>query len=232
MRICIIIPAYNEEATLARVLQEIRTHVPNANLVVVNDSSADGTSEIAHGLGVSVLDLPINLGIGGAMQTGFKYATRNGYDIAMQVDGDGQHDPKYIKRVLEPILAGKADFVIGSRFLERIGYTSSFIRLFGIRFFAILIGIMTNQRIFDATSGFRAYNREALVFAARHYPSDFPEPESIVLFLRNRFRIKEVPVVMRERLGGVSSVRVAKGIYFVASNALAIVISAFKRRVR
>lgn len=232
MRICIIIPAYNEEATLASVITAIHTHAPDADLVVVNDASADNTGAVAKASGVPVLNLPINLGIGGAMQTGFKYAVRHGYDVAMQVDGDGQHDPQFISQVLKPIQDGQADFVIGSRFLERIGYTSSFIRLFGIRFFAWLIGMMTNRRIYDATSGFRAYNREALEFAAKHYPSDFPEPESIVLFLRNGFTIKEVPVVMKRRQGGVSSVRVAKGIYFVASNALAIVISAFKRKVR
>lgn len=231
MRICIIIPAYNEAATLAGVIADIQVHAPGADLVVVNDASQDDTGHVARRVGVPVLDLPINLGIGGAMQTGFVYAYRNGYDIAMQVDGDGQHDPKHIPDVLAPIQKGMADVVIGSRFLERIGYTSSFIRLFGIRFFAWLIGIMTNKRIFDATSGFRAYNKRALAFATWHYPSDFPEPEAIVQFLRNGFRIREVPVVMRERQGGISSVKVTKGVYFVATNALAIMITTFKRKV-
>lgn len=232
MRICIIIPAYNEEETLGSVIDRVRCHAPEADIVVVNDASSDSTSAVARRYGVPVLELPINLGIGGAMQTGFKYAYRHRYEVAIQVDGDGQHDPEYIPRVLEPILAGRVDIVIGSRFLEPIGYTSSLIRLFGIRFFAWLIGMMTNRRIYDATSGFRAYNQAALQFAANYYPSDFPEPESIVQFLRNGFRIKEVPVVMKARQGGVSSVRIGKGIYFIASNALAIIVTTFKRRTR
>lgn len=230
MRICIIIPAYNEAATLPRVIRNIQQQrISKADIVVVNDASSDTTSAVAQQNHALVLDLPINLGIGGAMQAGLKYAHRHNYDIAMQVDGDGQHDPKYIARVLAPILEGTADVVIGSRFLKKIGYTSSLVRLFGIRFFAWLIGMMTNQRIYDATSGYRAYNKRALGFAAKHYPSDFPEPESIVQFLRNGFRIKEVSVVMHSRQGGVSSVRISKGIYFVASNTLAIIITTFKR---
>jgi glycosyltransferase involved in cell wall biosynthesis len=231
-KVCIIIPAFNEEHSLQGVIESIRYYAPDADLVVVNDASTDATSTIARRLDVPVLELPINLGIGGAMQTGFKYARRRGYDIAMQLDGDGQHDPKHMAQVLEPLRRGKADMVIGSRFLTPVGYTSSFLRLFGIRFFAWLIGMMTNRRIFDATSGYRAYNKQALAFASQNYPSDFPEPESIVQFLRNGFRIKEVSVAMRSRQGGVSSVRFSKGIYFVASNTLAIIITTFKRKVR
>ena len=231
-RTCIIIPAYNEEETIGKVITEVRRYGQGVDIVVVSDASRDRTAQIARQYNVPVLDLPINLGIGGAMQTGFKYAYRNGYDTAMQLDGDGQHDPQYISQVLAPILKGKADMVIGSRFLDPVGYTSSFIRLFGIRFFAWLIGMMTNQRIYDATSGYRAYNKEALAFAAKNYPSDFPEPESIVQFLRNGFSIKEVSVAMRGRQGGISSIRASKGIYFVASNTLAIIITTFKRKVR
>lgn len=232
MRICIIIPAYNEAASLAHVIQGIRAAAPQATLVVINDASRDATAEIAQTMGVLVINLPINLGIGGAMQTGFLYAVRHQYDIAMQVDGDGQHDPRFIPALLEVLDRDEADMVIGSRFLQPVGYRASFMRLFGIRFFAWLIGIVSNKRIFDATSGFRAYNRQALQIVAQHYPSDFPEPESIVMMLRNGFRIREVPVVMQQRQGGVSSVRPAKGAYFVASNAVAIVISAFKKRLR
>lgn len=230
--VCIIVPAYNEEETLLDVVTSIRKYCPEAALLVVNDASTDNTSAVAHTAGVRVLDLPINLGIGGAMQTGFKFAVRHGYDIAMQVDGDGQHDPRFIPDLLAPLFAGTADMVIGSRFLRPVGYTSSLLRLFGIRLFAYLIGLVTNKRIFDSTSGYRAYNRTALEFAAQHYPSDFPEPESIVTFLRNGFRLKEVPVIMQRRGGGVSSVRVGRGIYFVLSNAIAILVSGLKRRLR
>lgn len=230
--LCVIVPAHNEEKTIVSVIHKIRHVAPGAAIVVVNDGSTDNTKLEAEKTNTIVLDLPINLGIGGAMQTGFKYAVREGYQMAMQVDGDGQHDPQFIPNVLEPLKTRAADMVIGSRFLQPIGYTSSFIRLFGIRFFAWLIGMVTNKRIFDATSGYRAYNRRALEFAARHYPSDFPEPESIVTFLRNGFRIKEVPVIMKARQGGVSSVRPFKGMYFVISNAIAIVLSGFKHKLR
>lgn len=229
---CVIMPAHNEAESIVSVIDEVHRWAPMVDIVVINDASMDDTRAQAERRNVLVLDLPINLGIGGAMQTGFKFAYRNGYDMAMQLDADGQHDPRFILDLLKVLESGRVDMVIGSRFLERIGYTSSFLRLFGIRFFAWLIGVMTNQRIFDATSGFRAYNRSALEFAAINYPADFPEPESIVQFLRNGFRIKEVPVVMKARQGGVSSVRLGKGIYFVASNALAIIMTTFKRRIR
>lgn len=231
-RVCIIVPAYNEAVSLAAVAASIRTHYPAADIVVVNDASTDQTKTVAQRLGILVLDLPINLGIGGAMQTGFQYAVRHSYEWAMQVDADGQHDPQFIPQLLNVFEEDKADMVIGSRFLQPVGYTSSFIRLFGIRLFAYLIGLVTNKRIFDSTSGYRAYNRAALEFAAQHYPSDFPEPESIVTFLRNGFRIREVPVVMRERTGGTSSVKPFQGVYFTLSNAIAIILSGLKERVR
>lgn len=231
-KVCIIVPAYNEESSLAEVVQSIHRYYPMADVVVVNDASTDNTKEVASSLNVPVLDLPINLGIGGAMQTGFIYAVRKGYDMAMQVDGDGQHDPRFIPEIIDLLEKNQADIVIGSRFLKRVGYTSSFMRLFGIRLFAYLIGLVTDKRIYDSTSGFRAYNRSALEFAARHYPSDFPEPESIVTFLRNGFRIREVSVAMRPRTTGISSVRPFKAAYFVVSNAIAIVLSGFKEKVR
>ena len=231
-RICIIVPAFNEAGSLPEVLQLIAGYCPQAHVVVVNDASVDKTREVALEAGVTVLDLPINLGIGGAMQAGFKYAVRHDFDIAMQVDGDGQHDPKFIPDLIAVLESGVADMVIGSRFLKRVGYTSSLIRLFGIRLFAYLIGLVTDRRIFDSTSGYRAYNRSALEFAARYYPSDFPEPESIVTFLRNGFRLKEIPVAMKKRSSGRSSVRPFKGTYFVLSNSIAILMSALKRRIR
>ena len=231
-RTLVIVPAYNEAKTIANIVREIWQAEVGVDILVVNDASLDNTSEVARATGAKVLDLPVNLGIGGAMMTGFNYAVRQGYDIAMQVDGDGQHNPIYLERVLEPIISGTADMVIGSRFMGGRGYTSTTTRLVGIRLFAWLIGQATNRRFSDPTSGFRAYNREALKFVARHYPQDFPEPESIVLMIRNGFRVKEVPVEMRERLGGISSVRPLKAGYFVASNALAIIISVLKGRKR
>lgn len=231
-KICIIIPAYNEEATLEKVISEIRGSGVRADIVVVSDASRDRTALLAEQMGVTVLELPINLGIGGAMTTGFNYAVRHGYDIAVQLDGDGQHDPSFLGRVLAPILFGGADMVIGSRFLGGRGYTSTTTRLIGIRLFSYLIGLATNRRISDPTSGYRAYNREALNFVSRFYPQDFPEPESIVVMLRNNFRVKEVVVEMRHRLGGISSVRPLKAGYFVVSNAIAIMVGMIKARKR
>lgn len=180
-------------------------------------------------MGITVLDLPINLGIGGAVQTGLIYAARNNFDVAIQVDGDGQHDPIFIKPILEVLEKNEADMIIGSRFLNRAGFKSSPMRIFGIRVFSYLIYLVTGKYIYDSTSGFRAYNKRALAYAAEHYPTDFPEPESIVMMFQQGFRLKEVPVIMKERQGGVSSVRPLKAVYFVISNSIAILISAMKR---
>lgn len=227
-KICVIIPAYNEEETLPRVIREVRRSAAKADIVVVNDASRDKTAHIARSEGVALLDMPINLGIGGAMTAGFNFADREGCEIVLQIDGDGQHDARFIRNVIKPIVSGEADVVIGSRFMGEHGYTSTAFRLLGIRLFTFLIGLATNRRITDPTSGFRAYNRKALEYVALHYPQDFPEPESIVLMLRRGLKVKEVPVVMRERLGGRSSVRPLKAGYFVASNAIAIAVSVLK----
>lgn len=230
--ICIIVPAFNEARSLPAVLEQIKAYCPQAKVAVVNDASKDQTSRVAHESKVIVLDCPINQGIGGAVQTGLKFASRSGFDIAMQVDGDGQHDPQFISLLLRQIVQNKADMIIGSRFLDERGYKTTRTRMIGIRLFSYFIGIATNRRISDPTSGFRAYNKEALAFAAEHYPTDFPEPESIVLMLRNGFSIKEVPVVMKERQGGVSSVRPLKAAYFVVSNIIAIMVGAIKAKKR
>ncbi|MBI3251562.1 MAG: glycosyltransferase family 2 protein [Candidatus Andersenbacteria bacterium] len=231
-KVCVIIPAYNESGAIKNVVNSVKDCYPTADIIVINDASTDNTGAIASTLGIPVLHLPINLGIGGAMQTGFKYAVKKGYDIAIQVDGDGQHNPTYIPTILKPIHENKADVVIGSRFLHKESYRSSFMRLIGIRFCSYLISLATNRYIHDSTSGFRAYNKEALGFAARYYPPDFPEPESIVTFLRNGFRVKEVPVAMQQRQSGISSIHPLKGTYFVASNSIGIIMSSFKRKTR
>ena len=231
-KVCVIIPAYNESGANRNVVLSIKKTYPESDIIIINDASTDNTGAIAESLGIPVLHLPINLGIGGAMQTGFKFAVKKGYDIVVQVDGDGQHDPAYIPALVQPIVDGHADVVIGSRFLHADSYRSSFMRLIGIRFCSYLISLATNKYIHDSTSGFRAYNKEALRFAAIHYPPDFPEPESIVTFLRNEFRIKEVPVAMQRRQSGISSIRPLKGTYFVASNSIGIIMSSFKKKTR
>ncbi|MBM3266550.1 MAG: glycosyltransferase family 2 protein [Candidatus Sericytochromatia bacterium] len=231
-RILAIIPAYNEEATIAGTLAQLRVSLPDLDLLVINDGSRDGTSAAARAEGVAgVVDLPANLGIGGAVQTGFKYASRQGYDVAVQVDADGQHLGGEIAKLLGPVLAGEADVAIGSRFLAPGGYRSTALRRVGIGIFRLVNSLVVGQRITDNTSGFRAYNRRALAFLAEHYPTDFPEPEAVVLLDRNNFRLVEVPVAMRGRQGGSSSIGVMRAAYYMVKVLLAVVVNAFRAPV-
>lgn len=229
-RVLIIIPAYNEEATLEGVIRDVRDHQPRADIVVVDDGSSDNTSGKALSLGAPLLRLPINLGIGGAVQTGFRYARRQGYDFALQVDGDGQHPAGQIADLLQPVRAGEADVVIGSRFLEDRGYHGGLARRLGVWVFQILNRVVSRRRFSDSTSGFRAYNRRAIEFLADSYPSDYPEVESIVTLIRNRFRVTEIPVTMRERHGGRSSITFPRAIYYMVKVTLASLVSNLKPR--
>lgn len=233
-RLCVIMPAYNEAKSIRHVLLRVAQHVDREDIVVVNDGSTDDTSQVARTCGVTVLDLPYNLGIGGAVQTGLKYAVLHTYDIAMQVDADGQHDPDFIPKLRGVLSQDPAiDMVIGSRFKASTRYRSSIMRLLGIRIFSWLIGIVTNKVIYDSTSGFRVYGSRALRYLADHYPSDFPEPESIVMVLNRGMKIKEVPVEMNHRATGDSIVShdvSFKAAYFVLSNSIAILISSLKAR--
>ena len=231
-RVCVIIPAYNEEATVASVINRVRQYLPHAAIVVVNDGSHDRTAEVAAGAGAIILNLPFNLGIGGAVQTGLKYAHRGGYHAALEIDADGQHDPKHAPELLAALHTSGADMIIGSRFIADTAYRSSNLRRFGIHVFSYLIKLVTRQRIYDSTSGFRAYSPRALARFAQAYPTDFPEPESIVTLLKAGGRIKEVPVTMQDRQHGVSVVGrdlSFRASYFVLSNAIAILVSGIKR---
>lgn len=224
----IIVPAYNEGDALAATLGEARRHAPGCDLVVVNDGSTDDTSEVARGCGVVVLDLPFNLGIGGAVQTGFRYALERGYRAAAQVDADGQHPADRVHALLNPVLRGEADMVVGSRFLADTGYEGGAPRRTGIAFLSWLCSLVAGQRVTDATSGFRAYSRAALEYLARFYPVDYPEPESIVLLARRGLRIREVAVPMRERQGGRSSIRGLRPLYYMTKVSLALVVDLLK----
>ena len=228
-------PAYNEAKSITPVLRAVVAHVPPSDVVVVNDGSVDETSTLARQAGVNVLNLPFNLGIGGAVQTGLKYAWQHGYDIAVEVDADGQHDPDRIGELVAALLRHRVDMIIGSRFIGKTLYRASFMRRAGIFIFSVLIRLVTGENIYDSTSGFRAYNRRAIAFLAHHYPSDFPEPESIVMLLKGGFAIKEIPVEMNPRLAGKSSLKSDfswRAIYFVVSNSIAILVSAFKTYAR
>lgn len=227
-RILIIVPAFNEAASIEIVLRDIHTHQKDADIVVIDDASADDTAAQAEAAGAAVLRLPINLGIGGAVQTGFRFARRRGYNYAVQVDGDGQHPAAAIQDLIDVVASGTADAAIGSRFLDAKGFQSTPLRRIGIVLFQWLTRLTTGQRFTDATSGFRAYNAAAIGFLADTYPSDYPEVESVVILRRNRFRIAEVPVTMRERRGGRSSITLGRAVYYMVKVSLASLISNIK----
>lgn len=222
MRILVVIPAYNEEESILRVVESVR--VAGYDYVVINDGSTDATAEVCAQNGINVVNLPQNLGIGGAVQTGHIYAFEHGYDVDVQMDGDGQHDVSYIPRLIAAIEDG-SDLVIGSRFLERgDGFQSTRMRRAGIAWIKGCIRRHTGLTITDATSGFRASGARALKLFSRWYPSDYPEPESIVYAHGKGLRVAEVPVVMHERQGGQSSISPLKSIYYMIKVTCAIAI--------
>jgi len=231
MKALIIIPCYNEEDTIASLCIEIRNKT-NCDIIVINDCSTDKSKQILKENNIPHLNLPVNLGIGGAVQTGYRYALRNGYDIAIQIDGDGQHDPEWVNKLTEPIIQGNADLVIGSRYIDKTGFQSTKMRRFGIKLFEILIKILTRKKITDATSGFRAANQKAIKLFTIYYAIDYPEPESNSLAIRNKLRVKEIPVTMRERQGGVSSITPAKSVYYMFKVSLGIIISIIKPKIK
>jgi glycosyltransferase involved in cell wall biosynthesis len=218
-RILIIVPCYNEQSAIGSVVSEINQVRQLMNLqldiLVVNDCSTDNSLQVIKELACIHLNLPVNLGIGGAMHAGYKYAFRNNYDIAVQVDGDGQHPADELVKILEPILDGRADVVIGSRFLNNTGFQSTALRRMGINYFRWLNRFLVGQTIFDSTSGFRAFNRKTILIVNDYYPDEYPEPESIVQFGLHKLRIQEVSVMMRDRQGGVSSITFTKSIYYM-----------------
>jgi len=229
MRILIIVPAYNEEESLPGVIDDLRKHIPTADVVVVNDGSRDATARIAQDMGVKTLDLPFNLGIGGAVQAGYVYAERQGYDAAVQFDGDGQHVGMEISKLLRPLEDGIADIVIGSRFLVPGAYKAPLFRSLGIRIFSFTLSRVLTTAVTDSTSGFRAANRKAIVFFARMYPDDYPEVESLVLAHKMKFRMIEVAVTMRERTYGKSSITPLRSVYYMTKVLMAIFIDLLKR---
>jgi glycosyltransferase involved in cell wall biosynthesis len=230
-RLCVIVPAYNEEANIEGVITSLKQVNPAWKVVVVNDGSSDKTAEVAATTGHAVvLSLPCNLGIGGGVQTGFKYANRNDFDIAIQFDGDGQHIASEIPKLIAPILEGTADVVIGSRFLSKSkeGFQSSLARRFGIHLLGAISHCLVHQRITDSTSGFRAYNRRAIALLSQIYPVDYPEPEAIILLGKNGFRMVEIPVVMQERQGGHSSISGFKSCHYMIKVIVAMFIGSLR----
>jgi glycosyltransferase involved in cell wall biosynthesis len=225
-----IVPAYNEEDSVGRVLDELRAFDPGLEVVVVDDGSTDRTADTARARGAHVVRLPFNLGIGGAVQTGFRYAWEHGFEIAVRVDGDGQHDPRELGAVLEPVLADEADIAVGSRFSGRNGYRSSRSRRIGIRLLAWCVSALTRQRITDPTSGFQAANRLGIRLFAADYPHDYPEAEATVMVFKHRLRLQEVPVAMRARETGRSSITALRSVYYMVKVLLAIFVALFRRK--
>jgi len=228
-KILVIIPAFNEEGSVGKVVKEVKEHLPQIDILVVNDGSSDPTSEKAKEAGAVVLDLPFNLGIGGAMQAGYKYAFEKGYEIAIQVDGDGQHDPKEIPKLLRALEEKEVDMVIGTRFIGDSEFKSSMMRRVGISIFSRVISLIVGQKITDPTSGFRAVNRKAIQLFAFDYPQDYPEPEVFVLLYKCGLKVAEVPIGMSKRYAGESSITKLRSIYYMVKVLLAIFVDCFKK---
>lgn len=229
MKALIIIPAFNEEDSLPNLLKKLKALSPIYDTVIINDNSNDGTGKCARDYGFTTIDLPANLGIGGAVQTGLKYALYGRYDAAVQVDADGQHDPRDIELLLSKIKEGW-DLSIGSRFIDNKGYRPTASRRAGIRYFSMLIRLFTGQLVTDPTSGFRAFGRKAIGLFANDYPNDYPEPESIVNAKKNGLSVCEVPVAMNKREEGKSSITALKAVYYMIKVSLAVIISSFRRK--
>lgn len=238
-KVLLIIPAYNEEEHIVQVARRIeayadaRTDAPyQVDYVVINDGSADHTEALCRQNGVPVISLARNLGIGGAVQTGYKYAHRMDYDIAVQFDGDGQHDIESLDQVVLPVLEGKADLTVGSRFVGGVenNFKSTALRRFGIRFLSAMIRLFGGVRIKDCTSGYRAAGKAVIERFAADYPADYPEPESIVTLAKKGFRVLEVPVRMFERAGGQSSIRALSSVYYMIKVSLAIIIAGLQKK--
>ena len=236
-KVLLIIPAYNEEENILKTYQKVidynKKEKKHYDVIVINDCSKDKTSKICHDNNIPVIDLIHNLGIGGAVQTGYKYAYQNNYDIAVQFDGDGQHDVRYVEKIIKPIIDKEADLVIGSRFVEDIKtFKSTFARRVGIKIISCFMKFATHKKIHDTTSGFRACSKELIYDFSLSYPSEYPEPITTAEVLKKNYRVKEVGVEMSEREGGVSSIRAWKNIYYMLNVCLALLAVKIRRYKR
>ncbi|WP_054958545.1 glycosyltransferase family 2 protein [Paenibacillus dakarensis] len=224
LKILVIVPAYNEAAVIEQVVRRIRQDAPAVDVLVINDGSSDNTSQIARAAGAEVIDLTCNLGIGGAVQTGYRYAKEYHYDFAVQIDGDGQHNPKDLNRLLSTILDTGVDMVIGSRFITKEGFQSTFARKMGIKLLSSLLTLLTGQTVTDPTSGYRFCGKRAISLFSREYPTDYPEVEALMLMYNRELSFTEIPVVMNERIGGVSSISAMKSVYYMIKVILSVLL--------
>ncbi|HEY2956427.1 MAG TPA: glycosyltransferase family 2 protein [Candidatus Eisenbacteria bacterium] len=230
-RLLVVMPARNEADSIGATLAGVRAAIPEADLLVVNDYSSDATTEVAERAGARVVELPCNLGYGGAVQAGFKFALAHGYDVVIQMDADGQHDPGSARDLISPVLRGEADVAIGSRFLGTASYRVPALRRIGMRVFGRIVTFVTRRRFSDPTSGYQALNRSVIAFFARdNYPSDFPDADTIILLVLAGFRVQEIPVAMRARVAGSSMHSNLKSFYYVSKMLLAIFMVLLRRR--
>jgi len=230
-KVLAIVPALNEAENIGSVVRNLKDSSPWLDVLVIDDGSTDKTEEVARTHGAKVISLPVNLGIGGAVQTGFLYAMKNHYDVALQVDGDGQHRAEEIKKLVEPIFLGEADVTIGSRFFAKTAYKSSWSRRLGIYLLSKTIQFVVGKKYKDPTSGFRAYNKKSLRVVSIHYSTDYPEPDSIVTLVRNGLRVKELSVEMDPRLSGRSSITPFKSGYYMFKVSLAIILNSTMNKI-
>ncbi len=228
MRGLAIVPAFNEVASVAAVVADLRQTVPQLDVLVIDDGSTDGTA-LAVPSEAAVISLPFNLGIGGAMQTGYRYAAANGYDVAVQVDGDGQHPAREVPRLLQRLADEEADLVIGSRFLEPGSYRQTASRAAGAGMLRAILRFLTGRTFTDCTSGFRAANRKVIDAFSRFYPDDYPEPEVVLLLHRAGYRVIETPVEMAQRASGRSSIGLVRGVYYVVKVTLSLLLDTMRR---
>jgi glycosyltransferase involved in cell wall biosynthesis len=232
-RLVAVVPAWTEEGAIGRVVDEIRAFDSDATVVVVDDASSDATADTAEAHGATVLRLPFNVGIGGAVQTGLRYARDEGFELAVRLDGDGQHDASELPKLLGPVRAGTADLVIGSRFVDPGGsYRPPFARRMGIRLFARLVSLLGGQKVTDTTSGFMALSRAGIELFAVEYPHDYPEVEATLVALRSGLRLTQVQVDMRERQAGTSSITFVRSLYYIVKVMLALLVASLRRYPR
>lgn len=229
MKKLVIIPAYNEEGGIVKTVTDIMENAEGFDYVVINDCSKDHTLQICKEHGFNVVNLPVNMGIGGGVQTGYMYAYRNGYDVAVQFDGDGQHNASYLNMMAEKLEKEHLDMVIGSRYIKKEGFQSSGMRRLGIKYFTVLIKLLTGKKITDPTSGMRMINKDIIQLFAVDYPKDYPEPESVVTILKRGKKVQEVPVQMNAREEGVSSISPTKSVYYMIKVTLAVFVAALQR---
>jgi glycosyltransferase involved in cell wall biosynthesis len=227
--VLVIVPAHNEEASLGRTLAEVAATAPDVDVLVVDDGSTDATAAVARAAGVTVVRHPINLGVGGALQTGFRYAVERGYEVGVQLDADGQHDPRYLPDLTRPVLEGRCDVAIGSRYVTKSGYKAPLARRLGMLVFSGIVRLVLRQRIADTTSGFRAYHKSVMAVCQHDFPKDFPDAPLLIALARRGSRLQEVPVRMRERQAGVSFYTLGKSLYYPYKNLLSSLMALLQR---